>query len=142
MGLNWRNVNWNDWSFSGEVSDRIAEILGWEPSKQDRERWWDPHDQQETEFYAYNARNAPNFFNPMNDIQDAVVAADRLAQRRCLPFRLERLSDGQWRASFPMGGRNGETSGTQQIPCKAICEAILKASDVPDPNRLFQKRNI
>jgi hypothetical protein len=119
---------------AAHVSDRIAEILGWEPSKKDRDKWWDPHDQKETGFYAFNARDAPNFFNPLNDIQDALFAADRLADHRHSPFRLERLSDGQWLASFQLGGRNGETSGTQQIPCKAICEAILKVSDAPDPN--------
>lgn len=140
MNTDWKNVNWNDWSYSGEVSDRIAEILGWEHSKRDRDKWWDTHDQHETEFFVFNARDATNFFNPLNDIQDALCAADRLANHRHLPFRLERLSDGQWRASFRLGGRSGEASGTQQIPCKAICEAILKVSDVPDPNSLFRKR--
>ena len=141
MKTDWKNVDWKGWSSSGEVSDRIAEILGWEPSKTDRDKWWDPHDQRETEFYAFNARNATTIFNPMNDVEAALCAADRLADIRHSPFRLERLSDGQWRASFQMGGRNGETSGVHQFPYRAICEAILKISDVPDPNSIFRKRS-
>jgi len=141
MKIDWKSVDWNDWSYSGEVSDRIAEILGWEPSKRDRDKWWDPRDQRETDFFVFNARNVANIFNPLNDVQDALAAADRLANLRCSPFRLELLSDGQWRASFQMGGRNGETSGVQELPCRAICEAILKISDVPDPNAIFRKRS-
>lgn len=140
MSLDWRTIRWDDWSYSGVVSDRIAEILGWELSQIDRGKWWDPYDKQETGLYVFNARDAAHFFDPLNDVHEALFAAARLADRRHLPFRLERLSDGQWRASFSLGGRNDEISGIQQIPCKAICEAILKVNDVPNPNSLFRKK--
>lgn len=140
MKLDWKSVGWNDWSYSGAVSDRIAEILGWRPFKNDRKKWWDPYDQGETEFFTFDAYEGRTF-DPFNDLEDAVVAAGRLADRRRIPFHLELLSDGQWRASFSMSKRSGGSSGTQPTPYRAICEAILKISDVPDPNSIFRKRS-
>ncbi len=138
MGLDWRTVDWNDWSYSGEVSDRIAELLGWQPFQNDRQKWWDPHDQSETEFFTFNAREGKSF-DPFNEIEDAIVAASRLADRLKIVFHLERFLDRQWRASFSMNRRDGGSSGIQPTPYRAICEAILKAGDNPDPRSLFRK---
>jgi len=124
MRVEIEKINWTDFSWAGEVSEEIAALIGWMPRL---DEFWDSKGR--TDFCIWTSRNEPRF-DPFNDLNHAMLAANRLIDIRRVPFALERHPDGWWKASFTVTG--GSAWATRDLPQSAICEAILKLGRVPD----------
>lgn len=129
-------IDWNDWSYAGEISERIADLIGWEHAPRDPWTWWDSVRNEDTGFDRFSSDHGNNWFHPFLHVEHAILAADLIATRRKMPFELKCSAEGQWSASFPAGQARGFNDEIQ----KAVCEAILRLGDVGAPSRIFQKR--
>lgn len=124
-------IDWDDWTFKGDVSRKIAFMLGWEINKLDPDEYWDPIRREGTGYHIAGS-DGRHWFDPFTEVGDAIFAASALMDRRRASWRLERLKDRNYRSSFEVGGRYGALSGIHSDPAAAICISIYKLAEVPD----------
>jgi len=134
-------VTWDDWEYREQISARVALAIGWKHHPKNPQLWVEGEREIFTGYYTRGrGRDAIQdpIWDPADDSHLALAAAGRMADARRAPFTLTRLRDGLWRAAFTLGGRYGDASATDQIPSRAICAAILRLVEIPDPERLFK----
>ena len=115
------------------IDDRIAELIGW-TLRNDREiRYYDPVRGAYTPYYTQQTELGVTW-SPTRDLLQAMEAAALITDRRRYPFRLERTTQGYWRAVFVA---QDEVCGVDVDPLRALTEALLKVARLPDLTRLF-----
>jgi hypothetical protein len=134
--LNPDRVDWDEFSFGGEVGREIAAILGWRRDRHNDLKLWDTVRKRDTPYYTAESGMAPGF-DPFNDLEAAIYAAGELAIRRRALFTLVKDRGSKWRAGFRRGEKWDDRRGEHRFPHRAVCMAILNFSRLPDHEKMF-----
>lgn len=127
--------DWHDPTRRQAIDARIAELVGWEIREQGQIRYYDPTRGAFTPYYR-DPTDLGEVWSPTEALHHALEAAGLIADRRRLPFRLDRTTEGYWVATF-LARSADELRGMDVSPLRAIVEALLKVARMPDLERLF-----